>query len=99
MFLLNLFGKTKPYSCLANAEREAAIWLNKHTLPNYWLGLDGAGSTPKFRKDFEDAMRREDYTTCVKVWNKYIVEHYYGESVRMVVINEVKVDSPFSDVV
>lgn len=98
MFLLSLFGKTKPYSSQATAERAATIWLHKHTIPNYWLGLDGPGSTPIFRKAFEDALRREDYRTCVHVWNKYIAEYYYAESARTVVITEVKVDQPFSDV-
>jgi hypothetical protein len=93
MFLLSLFGKTKPYSSQTTAERAATIWLNKHTVPNYWLGWRDA----PFRENFENALRREDYSTCVAVWNNYIVERYYGDSVRTVTITEVKVDEPFSD--
>jgi hypothetical protein len=80
MFLLTVFGMTKPYSTKQLAEKNAAKFVRQ----------------VRCSKMFENAFQQEHYEVCCNIWNDYVLVKMYGDSLHMINITEVSIDTPFT---
>lgn len=86
MILLTLFARTRPFSTKKLAEKNAANFI--HQCAGNWGGFNQA--------KFNEAFQKEQYDSCVLIWNDFVNCHLYGDSVHRAIFEEVELDKPFT---
>lgn len=86
MILLSLFGRTRPFSTKQLAEKNAATFIKQNAAN--WGGFDVNA--------FNAAYQKEQYGSCVLIWNDFVNVHLYGDSCHAAKFEEVELDKPFT---